>query len=208
LLKEFHSMELIVTSILAFISTNIDDIFILTLFFGNKRFKPREIIVGQYLGIIGLIAISFIASLAGLVIDKMYIGLLGLIPIYLGIKGLIELFRKTNSNESSEELELDHKRSNILSVAGVTIANGGDNIGIYTPIFAALPVSATITMVIIFLVMTMLWCLIAKYLTKHPYIARIIDKYGHMVTPLVLIGLGIFILYESGSLGLVSALIK
>jgi cadmium resistance transport/sequestration family protein len=201
-------MELIITSILAFISTNIDDIFILTLFFGNKRFKPREIIIGQYLGIISLIAISFVASLAGLVIDKMYIGLLGLIPIYLGIKGVIELFRK-NNNEADEELSLDNNnRDNVLTVAGVTIANGGDNIGIYTPIFATLPVSATVTMVVIFLLMTMIWCLIAKYLTTHPYIARTIDKYGHMVTPLVLIALGIFILYESGSLGLVSALIK
>jgi cadmium resistance protein CadD (predicted permease) len=90
-------MEFIVTSLLAFVSTNIDDIFILTLFFGNKRFKTREIIIGQYLGIISLIAISFVASLAGLVIDKMYIGLLGLLPIYLGIKGFIELFRKTNN---------------------------------------------------------------------------------------------------------------
>jgi cadmium resistance transport/sequestration family protein len=200
-------MELIVTSFLAFVSTNIDDIFILTLFFGSKRFKPREIIIGQYLGIITLVAISFIASLAGLIIDKMYIGLLGLIPIYLGIKGLIELFRKTNGDES-EEPELDNKRGNILSVAGVTIANGGDNIGIYTPIFAALPISATITMVIIFLVMTMIWCLIAKYLTTHPYIARIIDKYGHMITPLILIGLGVFILYESGSLALASSFLK
>jgi cadmium resistance transport/sequestration family protein len=202
-------MELIITSILAFISTNIDDLFILTLFFGNKRFKPREIIFGQYLGIISLIAISFAASLAGLVIDKMYIGLLGLIPIYLGIKSLIELFRK-NNNESDEELNLNNNnnRANILTVAGVTIANGGDNVGIYTPIFATLPVSATITMVVIFLLMTMIWCLMAKYLTTHPYIARTIDKYGHMVTPPVLIGLGIFILYESGSLELVNALIK
>lgn len=196
-------MELIITSILAFISTNIDDIFILTLFFGNKRFRLREIIIGQYLGIIALIAISFIASLAGLVIDTMYIGLLGFIPIYLGVKSLIELFRKSNEDEADEQLELKKNRNNIFIVAGVTIANGGDNVGIYTPIFATLSLTGTITMVIVFLIMTMVWCLVAKYLTTHKSVAQVIDKYGHFVTPFVLIGLGIFILYESGSLGLV-----
>ncbi len=197
-------MELIITSLLAFISTNIDDIFILTLFFGNKRFRPREIIIGQYLGIIALIAISFVASLAGLVIDKMYIGLLGLIPIYLGIKSLVALFSNSDQDESAEEFDLTNNRGNILTVAGVTIANGGDNIGIYTPIFATLSIAGTITMVIVFLVMTLVWCLIAKYLTTHQYIARVIDRYGHMVTPFVLIGLGVFILYESGTFELVN----
>ena len=197
-------MELIVTSVLAFISTNIDDIFILILFFGNKRFITSEIILGQYLGIITLIGVSFVASLAGLIIDQPYIGLLGLIPIYLGIKSLIGLFRKSTEEESNEELKLDGKKGNILSVAGVTIANGGDNIGIYTPIFAALPISGTVTMISIFMIMTLLWCLIAKYLTRHPYIARLIDKYGHMVTPFVLIALGVFILVESKTFQLLS----
>jgi cadmium resistance transport/sequestration family protein len=197
-------MELIITSILAFISTNIDDIFILILFFGNKRFKTREIVIGQYLGIITLIAIAFVASLAGLIIDKPYIGFLGLIPVYLGIKSLIGFFRNKDIDQSSEELKLDGNRSNILSVAGVTIANGGDNIGIYTPIFAALSVSGAITMIAVFMIMTLAWCLIARYLTKHPYIARLIDKYGHMVTPFVLIALGLFILYESKTFELFS----
>ncbi len=197
-------MDLIVTSILAFISTNIDDIFILTLFFGNKHFKPREIIIGQYLGISSLIAISFVASLAGLVIDKMYIGLLGLIPIYLGIKGLIVLFGNSKNKDSDEELRTDSERNNIFVVAGVTIANGGDNIGIYTPLFATLTTSGTVTMIIVFLVMTILWCVIAKYLTAHPSIAQLVDKYGHILTPFVLIALGVFIFLESGSLKILS----
>lgn len=195
-------MELIITSIFAFVSTNIDDIFILTLFFGNRRFKAHEIIIGQYLGIIALIAISFVASLAGLVINAKYVGLLGFIPVYLGVRGLIDLFQSTAGEEPKEELHLNSNRNNILSVAGVTIANGGDNIGIYTPIFAALSFNSISVMVVIFLIMTMVWCLIAKYLTTNQYVARAINKYGHLVTPFILIGLGIFILYESGSFGL------
>jgi cadmium resistance protein CadD (predicted permease) len=135
----------------------------------------------------------------------MYIGLLGLIPIYLGIKSLTALFRKSNQDET-EELNLTNDRGNIMTVAGVTIANGGDNIGIYTPIFATLSIPGTVTMVVVFLLMTLVWCLVAKYLTTHHYIASIIERYGHMATPFVLIGLGAFILYESGAFELISAL--
>jgi cadmium resistance protein CadD (predicted permease) len=194
-------MEIVITSVLAFISTNIDDVFLLMLFFGNKHFKEREIVIGQYLGIASLIAVSFGLSFVGLVIDKAYIGLLGFLPIYFGVRGLLQL----NAKQEGEEKIVKplNNRSNIFTVAGTTIANGGDNIGIYAPLFAVLDRPQQLSMISIFFVMTAIWCLLAKYFTKHPLIAKAIDKYGHVLTPFVLIFLGIYILYESGTLGLV-----
>ena len=130
-------MEILLTSILAFISTNIDDVFLLMLFFGNKRFKEREIVVGQFLGIAALIAVSFAVSFIGLVIDKAYIGLLGFLPIYFGIRGIIQL-RTKQIHEEGKVIEPKSNRNNIFTVAGTTIANGGDNIGIYVPLFATI----------------------------------------------------------------------
>src|SRR6188768_3847683 len=98
-------MEILIASVIAFVSTNIDDIFILTLFYGNKKFNGREIVAGQFLGIISLIAISLVASLVGLFIDPAYIGLLGLIPIYLGMKGIWELIKNTDEEEQVENLD-------------------------------------------------------------------------------------------------------
>src|SRR6478736_7200248 len=121
-------VEIFITSILAFVSTNIDDIFILILFFGNKKFKEVEIVTGQFLGIIILIAISLVGSLIGLVFPQAYIGLLGLIPLYLGIKGILSGIRK---EQQEDDHQIKANKSNVLSVAGTTFANGGDNIGIY-----------------------------------------------------------------------------
>jgi cadmium resistance protein CadD (predicted permease) len=196
-------MEIIITSLLVFISTNIDDVFLLMLFFGDKRFKEREIVIGQYLGIGTLIAISLALSLLGLVIDKAYIGLLGFIPVYLGMKGIISVLKKSTDAEQIDIVPRNN-RSNIFSVAGVTIANGGDNVGIYVPLFAALSWPAKTTMIGIFFIMTAMWCLLARYLTRHPLVARTIDRYGHIVTPIVLILLGIYILYESNSWSLIT----
>jgi len=196
-------MELLLASIITFVSTNIDDIFILTLFFGNKKFTGKDITIGQFVGISTLILISLVASLIGLLISKSYVGLLGLLPIYLGLKGIWELIAKHAENEIEPEVtELRANSNNIFAVAGVTIANGGDNIGIYVPMFNTLVWSSKLVMITIFLIMTGVWCLAANYLTKHPYVARAINKYGHLITPFVLILLGVYILYENETIQL------
>jgi cadmium resistance transport/sequestration family protein len=195
-------MEILITSVIAFVSTNLDDIFILTLFYGNRKFKGGEIVAGQILGITTLIVISLIGSLVGLLIDQSYIGLLGVIPIFLGIKGILGLLKNDKGNDQDDNLYKDGRKSKVLTVAGVTIANGGDNIGIYVPLFATLTWTNKVTMAIIFLAMTFVWCFIAKYFATHSYVAKTVDKYGHIITPFVLILLGLFILYENGTFGL------
>ncbi len=201
-------MEIFLASIIAFATTNIDDIFILTLFFSNPKFKAKYIVIGQYLGIIVLVALSFIGSFVGLIIDVKYIGLLGLIPVYIGVKATMRLLKRNEDEEISEmgsklqnDMAADYTQA--VSVAGVTIANGGDNISIYIPLFATLAISDKIAMSGIFLIMTGLWCLIAHYLSNHPMIKGSVEKYGHIVTPVVFIFLGLYIMYESDTFSLI-----
>lgn len=200
-------MELLIASIIAFAGTNIDDIFVLILFFGNNAYKTRDIVIGQYIGIGGLIAISFAGSFVGLLIDKAYIGLLGLLPVFLGTKELTRLSRWKIEN-TLENIEGRNAKGNktIFSVATVTFANGGDNIGIYIPLFATLAMGAKLIMILIFLLMTAFWCFIGISLSKHPAVAKGVSRYGHVITPVVLILLGIYILYESGTFHLLRIL--
>ena len=192
-------MEIIVTSVIAFASTNIDDLFILPLFYGNRRFKETEVTVGQFLGISSLIAMSLIGSLLGILVDQAYIGLLGLIPILLGAKGIWALLKDSRRHDEKKDVVNGNGKGNLFLVAGTTIANGGDNIGIYVPLFATFTWVNKMTMVAIFLLMTFVWCLTAKYLVKHPYVAKTVEKYGHVITPFVLLLLGVYILYENGT---------
>jgi len=194
-------MEILLASILAFMSTNIDDIFILILFYGNKEYKESEIITGQFLGIITLIVVSLIGSLIALVLPQAYIGLLGLIPLYIGIKGILSVVKK---EQQEDDHQLKANKSNVLSVAGTTFANGGDNIGIYVPLFATLTWTDKLSTITIFLIMTFVWCMIAKYFTKHPYVAKAVDKYGHILAPIVLVFLGLYIMYEAGTFKLIA----
>lgn len=195
-------MEILITGILIFASTNVDDIFILSLFYGNNRFKESEVVIGQYLGIITLITLSLVLSLIGFFIEKPFIGLLGFIPIYLGLKGFLNLSDKSENSTEPIALKENNSQNKSLIVAGVTIANGGDNIGIYTPLFATLALPDKAVMVTIFLMMTGLWCYMAKVITRHPYVSKSLAKYGHMVMPFIFILLGIYIFYENESIRL------
>src|SRR4051812_725549 len=116
-------MELLLTSVIAFVSTNIDDLFILTLFFGGKEFKAGEIIAGQLMGITTLIVLSLLGSLAALFVDPAYLGLLGLIPIYLGVKGAIGLVHHKEDVDQPSSSTKRKSANNILAVSGITIAN-------------------------------------------------------------------------------------
>lgn len=193
-------LQSIITAILAFVSTNIDDIFVLMLFFGLRKYSTSQIFAGQYIGIFTLVAISVLGAFVGALIDPRYIGLLGLFPIYLAIKQIIEVTKA--KRETSEELHVSEKMQGTFAVAGVTIANGGDNIGVYVPLLSTLKREGMPILLVVFAAMVLLWCLIAQYLAQHRLLAISLNRYAHIVMPLVLFALGIFILYESDSLTL------
>jgi cadmium resistance transport/sequestration family protein len=202
----FNAMlQNIVTSFLAFASTNIDDLFILMLLYGSHQYKPSHIITGQYLGISTLVIIALAASFIGAFIDTRYIGLLGLFPVYLGLKQVYELITK-QAEESGDQVNLPGKGSDIIAIATLTIANGGDNIGIYVPLLTTLSYIEKIGLVVVFIIMVFVWCQAAKYLAAHPLMAKTLNKYAHVIMPIVLLLLGILIITESRTLTLLNDL--
>lgn len=75
--------------------------------------------------------------LLAFVVPVYLIGMLGFVPITIGIIKLLHLRKK---NTKSDEFKMPnskwHNHLQIFTVASVTFSNGGDNIGIYTPLFA------------------------------------------------------------------------
>lgn len=200
----------IVTAIATFAATNIDDIFLLMLFFSQtpQIFHPRHIVLGQYLGFVGLVAISLLGFLGSSVIPPAWIGLLGIAPIAIGLNKLIHLRQNTLTHPPLQS-ELQSSRSSGLasmlspktySVAAVTFANGGDNIGIYTPLFASMNISQLVVTLLIFLTLVAVWCVAGYFLIRQPSLARILDRYGHILVPFVLIALGLYIIIENETL--------
>jgi cadmium resistance protein CadD (predicted permease) len=192
---------LLVLGISAFVSTNIDDIFLLIVFFSNSlKFSKYQVVIGQYIGIGLLIAISITASFISLVIPSFLIGFLGLLPITIGIIKLTVYYKKkkeTDPNSTKYKFTKTSSALSFLNVAAVTFSNGGDNIGIYTPLFASNNIIGQIViLVVLFLIMTAVWCSIGYYLVNHSFLADHIRRIGHLILPFVLIALGIYIMIE------------
>ena len=187
-------------AIVVFASTNVDDISVLLGFFADRKFRAKQVVIGQYLGIAALYGVSVLASFLVLVIPAAYIGLLGFAPIFFGLRRLWELWNGVETGDNPE----DHEKAsvghgNIVAVALVTIANGGDNISIYTPLFATRSVYEILAIGCIFAILTAVWLGAAHSLVNHPTLGAPIRRHGHRVVPFILIALGILILYEAGT---------
>ena len=187
-------LSLVLLSTGAFISTNIDDLFLLVGFFSDRSFSRGLIFAGQILGMAIIVAISLVvASAAALAISPAHVGLLGVAPIVIGIGKLLRLGKEEEGQPTAV---------GILQVATVTVVNGGDNIAAYTPIFAiqgSREMSATLA---IFGVLTLVWCFAALGLVRHTAVGKPLRRYGHVLLPFILIGLGGLILYRSGAVAL------
>lgn len=194
---------LILTAITMFIATNLDDLFVLMLFFANKDFNVKQIVLGQYLGVTALIMISALSYFLKFFIPLEWIGLLGVVPLIIGLKNLKDL-RENNYNLPDYRVKNENififsklKNKNSFLVASVTVANGGDNIGVYIPLFASINSYQTLVIIFIFLIMIGLWCYISFKLVDNRLLGSRIRKYGHIIFPFVLIFLGLSILARS-----------
>jgi cadmium resistance protein CadD (predicted permease) len=197
------SFALLGLAVALFASTNVDDIFVLIGFFADPKFRTRDIVLGQYAGIAALFGVSLVASLLSLVIPRPYLGLLGIVAILIGAKKFLDFYRKRDKGQTT--LERHSKASaygRSATVALVTIANGGDNIGIYAPSFAIRSWPEITVIALVFIVMTALWCFAAHSMVNHPRLGAPIRHYGNRAAPIVLVVLGILILYQAGSFGL------
>jgi len=168
-----------------FAATNIDGLFLTAALLADRSFRARDVIIGTYAGIAALYAASAAGSLVSLVAPAAVIALLGLVPIAIGVKQLV--------NQEAEE-PVEAKSRGIFAVAALNIAMGADNIGVYTPVFAASAAADIAAYGALFAVLTGLWCYAAYRLVNDPSIGAPVRRYAPRLVPFVLIGLGLWIL--------------
>jgi cadmium resistance protein CadD (predicted permease) len=186
-----------------FTITNIDDIVVLAVFFGRAARRPGalRVVAGQYLGFAGILAVSVAGALGAGLLPESVIPYLGLLPLLLGIRAAWTAWRNRHDPDEDDPVAAG-AGPGVLTVAGVTFANGGDNIGVYVPVFAASGTGALVTCVTVFLVLVGVWCAAGYGFARHPVIARALSRWGHIILPVVLIGIGLIILIEGGAFGL------
>ena len=186
-----------------FAVTNVDDIVVLTLFFGQApgRAGVLRVTVGQYLGFAGILAAAVVGAAGAGLLPASVVAYLGLLPVALGLRAGWRVWSQRHERRH-EETTLGTAGVGIVSVATVTFANGGDNIGVYLPVFATTTTGNVVIYCAVFLVMVGVWCALGRFLATRRPVAQALSRWGHIVLPVVLIGIGLLILIEGGAFGL------
>lgn len=191
----------IVTSIILYSGTAVDLLIILMLFFAKRKSRKDiiNIYLGQFLGSVSLILISLLfAFVLNYIPSKEILGLLGLIPIFLGLKVLL-LGDSDGEAIAKDGLRKDDKNL-IFLVAMITFAScGADNIGVFVPYFITLNLANLIVALLTFLVMIYLLVFSAQKLAQVPSVGETLEKYSRWFIAVVYLGLGMYILIENNS---------
>ncbi|MGY5884189.1 cadmium resistance transporter [Modestobacter lacusdianchii] len=185
-----------------FMVTNIDDIIVLSLFFARgagSRGLTAKIAAGQYLGFGGILAASVLVALgASTFLPEGAIPYFGLIPLVLGLLAAWRAWRGDDDDDDDD----DGRTVSVLAVAAVTFANGGDNIGVYVPVFVTVGTAGIVAYSVIFLALISVLVAAARFVATRKPIAHVLERWESVLFPLVLIGLGVVILVEGGAFGL------
>jgi cadmium resistance protein CadD (predicted permease) len=192
-------LPLVLLGMTAFAATNVDDSLLLVLFFSDRRYRIRHVFAGQALGIGLLVSISLAVALLALAVPTSWVGLLGFLPIALGVRELIGRWRGSREDQILPETAVSGDAPGwrrAAAVAGVTLASGGDNIGVYAPLFAARPPTETAVLLVVFGVMLAIWLFGALYLARRSAVAGSVQRVGRAIFPFALIMIGLVIIIE------------
>ena len=197
----YFMIQNVVTSIILYSGTAVDLLIILMLFFAKRKSRKDiiNIYLGQFLGSVSLILLSLLfAFVLNYIPSKEILGLLGLIPIFLGLKVLL-LGDSDGEAIAKDGLRKDNKNL-IFLVAMITFAScGADNIGVFVPYFTTLNLANLIVALLTFLVMIYLLVFSAQKLAQVPSVGETLEKYSRWFIAVVYLGLGMYILIENNS---------
>ena len=185
------TVSLLVTAVVAFVGTTIDDVIILTALFLARRSTGRptagRIVAGQYAGFVAILAVALLAATGLRIVPDRWVGLLGVVPIAFGLWGLWRL--RGSTADSRPPLA-----TSAPGIATIAFANGADNISVFTPLFRSLHTTGSLLATALFLVLIGVWCGFGALLGSHRTIVATLGRISHWLVPVVFIAVGALIL--------------
>ncbi|MCX4157801.1 MULTISPECIES: cadmium resistance transporter [Paraburkholderia] len=206
--------SLALLAVAAYAATNIDNLFVLLAFLAETGGQRRRVIAGQFAGSLTLIVGSILLAALLTRLPFGYVGLLGILPIGVGLSKAWARFRPGHVDQVQEAQATAGTRapatptkagagSSWWTVACVAVANGSDNLAVYVPLYASHSHSEGMFISLVFVVMIGLWCAGAVWLVEHPLLGAPIRRYGTALLPLILLVIGVSVIVHNDTLRIV-----
>lgn len=197
-------LHFFISVLVAFISSNLDDLVILTVLYAeaiNKK-QRQTILLGQLIGIGAILLVSLACATLLHAFNLNFLNLLGIFPLLMGMQGFYKLYKSDeqakHEKQRHEKIKKQVHQTNGLSLAAImtlTVSNGADNMGIYIPLFSKYNSGQMWLVLLIFLILIPIWCWIGEQIADLPAIKNFVQKYQKILVPIIYVGLGLYILF-------------
>jgi cadmium resistance protein CadD (predicted permease) len=192
-------LSIIPIAIGAFLATNLDNLTLLVALLARYRSRTSNVVAGYVACMLFVGLISFGIGKAADIVPVRYLGLLGLIPVSIGVVGIIKLLRTRGQGPATEETPIDGAKSAFFASLLTQLGNVGDTIVTFSILFADSSPLADILVIFTLGAMTASFVIVAIYAIRHPAVSHWIERYAHRVTPFILIIVGAYILTNTAT---------
>jgi cadmium resistance protein CadD (predicted permease) len=209
----------------AFVGTNVDNCVVtMAMVAGAPLERAHRIAAGQVIGFAVLVAVSAAAAAVLFEFSSAVVGLLGLVPLAIGVRGLVGLARARPDADvdSGAEFEVEpagtarrrrpwrggtrgERRAvgrGFTAAVLVTIAAGGDNLAVYIPLFRVGGAANVGALVAVFVVGEALVTWIVLTGGRHPKARGVMLRLGHLAVPILLCCIGVLVMVQAGTFSL------
>jgi cadmium resistance protein CadD (predicted permease) len=185
-----------IVGVLAFAATNLDDLVVLTAYLAAGRVTRSEAIRGQVAGMAAVMALSMVGAMGTVLIPPRLLPWLGLLPVGIGLSHLWRawIFWRSGAPKETKPPSRRNASAGTLTIALLVLANSGDNLGVYIPLFSAQSFLMSGVQIALALGMAALWAAFAAALVNHPKLGAPLRQIAAWLLPWVLIGIGVLIL--------------
>jgi len=190
----------------AFLGTNIDNCLVtMAMVAGAPVERARRIAAGQVIGFALLVAAAAAAAALLFEFSAAVVGLLGLVPLAIGVKGLIGLRRAPDGSRAGTGRFRAADRAvgrSLTAAALVTIGAGGDNLAVYIPLFRVGGTTKVAAIAAVFVLGEVAVTAIVLTGGRHPKARALMERLGAVAVPVVLCVIGVLVMLQAGTFSL------
>lgn len=180
----------------AFVATNLDNLMLLIALLSRYSDQQTAVAAGYLASMLLIGGLAWAVGKLATSVPLQYLGLLGIVPVLIGIVGVVKLFRRQGV---SNDPAIAGAGSTAMLAAGLTqLSNGTDTVVTFSILLADGNDVADELIVLSFILMTALFAIAARQAQRHPWLSRPIQLYGHYITPLIMISVGLYVLSNTG----------
>ena len=183
----------------AYVATNLDNFILLVALLARYRNHSSKVVAGFFVSVLILAFAGLWIGKAADIVPVEYLGLLGFVPISIGVVELVQLRRSKSKETMTKEISVDGEQKVFVTTLSSQLGNGADTVIIFGVLFIDSVPSADFLTILTLAAMAVIFVGAGIYAVRHPALSEWIDRYAYRIMPFVLIIVGVYIVANTAT---------